>query len=135
MLAPAMIAAIIQAAGPATEFLQSEAAALIDQAVTGVTRPYGDMAFALGLCSARYPLGQSDPYVVKARQEVSDLGIEDLNFALAQIEAISYAEGVEAAGSARTSVRGCADQITAAATGVSQNVPGLRALLTRLGPQ
>lgn len=73
--------------------------------------------------------------MVQAKRDVAEMGIREITFALARIEAVSYAEGVEDAKSSRTTVRGCSNVIAEAGEQVSQNVGGLRGLLYRLQQQ
>lgn len=115
-----------------SQTLAAEVPALIEQALDQVATPYGEMAYAVGLCAKTYPLGSADPFVVQAKRDVAELGLQQLNFSLARIEAISYAEGIEASKTSRTTVRGCASVISEAATDVSQNVNGLRGLMYQL---
>lgn len=115
-----------------SQALAAEAPPLIEQAIDQIAAPYGEMTYALGLCAKTYPLGASDPYVVQAKRDVAELGIREITFALARIEAVSYAEGVDDAKSSRTTIRGCSSVIAEAGEQVSQNVDGLRGLLNQL---
>jgi hypothetical protein len=126
MIALALVAAL------AGQSLVDERSALIAQAVDQIAAPYGELTYALGLCAKTYPLGASDPYVVQAKRDVAELGLREITFALARIEAVSYAEGVEDAKSSRTTVRGCSNVIAEAGEQVSQNVNGLRGLMHQL---
>jgi len=111
--------------------LQDEAAVLIQQSANRVINSYGDMAEALGECSAAYPGGAVHPYVMAARRDVAAIGWDVLSEETARVESVLYAEASQRAGRGLT-VQTCAERIEGAANDVSAHAAGLAGLLDTL---
>ena len=130
MLAFILIGAVLQE--PARSDLRREAPVLIQQSIAEIVDSSGDLAEALGRCASVYPGGSANPYVVRARGEVARLGIEDLTFSVQQVESVLFAQAsAEPSDPART-VRGCAEEIEAAAEDVRAQAVGFRGLIVAL---
>lgn len=102
----------------------------LNQATDAVLDSQEALAFSLGRCSAAYPSGQADPYVVEARQALDGLGSRDLSMAAERVYLVRFSEGTEAAPTYKATVRECASEIGDAATELRQQVQGMRGLLT-----
>lgn len=109
--------------------LQRDAPVLIDQSLTRVINGYGDMAEAVGQCSLVYPGGGMNPYVMQARQDVRDLGVETLTFETDRMESILFASGAQRAPSHRRTVMECVTEVEDPARNVSAYVQGLLSLV------
>lgn len=115
--------------------LQRDAEALLDQQLTRIIDSYGDMAEALGRCSRVYPGGSAHPYVLKARQDVADIGADHLTTEAQRVESVLFAKAAQEQGNRPITVAECAAQIENSAEMVSTHVDGLRDLLSRLERQ
>lgn len=112
--------------------IRDEAPTLLLQSATRVIDSYGDMAEALGECSSVYPGGVAHPYVVRARQDVAEIGWDTLTTQTERVESILYAEASARPVPAGVSAISCSERIEDAAIQVSQHASGLEGLLRTL---
>lgn len=131
MLAVLMAGLLAQDAAPRSD-LRREAPVLMSEATTLIIDRSGDLAETLGRCASVYPGGSANPFVVRARNEVADLGIEDLTFAVRHVESVLFAQAAAEPRDPARTVRACAAEIEEAAEDVRAYAVGLRALLVTL---
>ena len=130
MLAFFLTVALLQ--DPGRSDLRREAPVLIDQSVTRIIDSSGDLAEALGRCVSVYPGGSANPYVIRARSEVADLGIDDLTFSVQHVESVLFAQAAAEPSDPARTVRSCAEEIEGAAEDVRSHAVGFRGLLVTL---
>jgi len=131
MLAILIAGLLAQDAAPRSD-LRREAPVLISEATTLIIDRSGDLAETLGRCASVYPGGSANPFVVRARQEVTGLGSEDLTFAVQHVESVLFAQAAAEPRDPARTVRTCAAEIEEAAEDVRSYAVGLRALLDTL---
>lgn len=90
------------------------------------------LAFTLGKCAAVYPSGTADPFVVKARKEVEDIGLEELTMSVVRLRQLRFAEGAEAETRAKPTIRSCIGDIDDRASALQQHAQGFRGLVGTL---
>lgn len=90
------------------------------------------LAFTLGKCAAVYPSGPADPFVVKARKEVEEIGLEELTMSVVRLRQLRFAEGAEAGARAKPTIRACIGDIDGRASDLQQHAQGFRGLVGTL---
>jgi len=128
----AIAAAAPTAGNSGAQTLLEDADALIDQALTRLLHSSEAMAFEIGKCSLVYPNASTNPYVIKARQERSEINDESLSRQIERAESIGFAEGLQAAPASKATVRECAGGIEDRATEIENHTAGLLDLARRI---
>lgn len=127
MLVPAALALMMQ-----TSPLSAEANALLDQQAVRLGEAMADMSLALGRCATVYPLGQADPDVRDARQAIAELGSPEMSDAMARVEALGFAQGIEDGRRTPPSISDCAGDIPDTAAHLRQVAQAMGDLARRL---
>lgn len=127
-----MIALILAGALLAQDVPASEDEALFVQSLERILDAEEALAFTQGRCLIVYPTGQQDPFAIQAQQSVANLGDDVLTMSVVRLRQMRFAEGAEAAGTDRPTIRQCVAEIDEAATDLSAHVEGMAGLVRTL---